>query len=67
MIIVPFKVPLEGVNDSCTLFSPLEGGELQLYLFQSPWMVQMIILHFSVPLEAVNDNCPLFTQLGGGK
>ena len=35
--IVPFPVPLEGVNDSCTLFSPLGGGELKYYPFQSPW------------------------------
>ena len=52
MIIVPFSVPLEGVNDNCTLSSPIEGvndnctlfrplggGELQLYLCQSPWRV----------------------------
>ena len=27
MIIVPYSVSLEGINDKCTLCSPLGGGE----------------------------------------
>ena len=54
MIVVPFSVPLEGVNYNCTFFSPF-------------WRVDMIIVPFSVPLEGVSDNSPLFSLLGRGK